>query len=359
MMNPANTVSPNDTSTVGELASTLPADEAVAKSGDALLPSMADATSELMSRMTQGEFSGVSDYATTYLAPAVLSAGLGLFVIFIGYMVAKYLMRVVSQPVCRRVDETLGKFIGKMVFYLIMTGVVGAVLSKLGAPLGGLAAMLAAVGFAVGLAFQGTLSNFAAGVLMLVFRPFKVGDFVTAASVSGKVNEIDLFTTTLDTPDNRRIIVPNSSIAGGTIENMTHHKHRRVEVLVGVDYGADLQITRAALQRAIDHLAEQTIQGEGRGGAVVLAGLGDSAVQWKVRLWVAAKDFWPLNEALIAQVKTQLDAAGVSIPFQQMDVHVKTGTESILASLGTPSNSGRSGAAGVRPTRRAADRLAG
>lgn len=344
---------------MGALGSTPPAGEAITKASDVQLPGMADATSELISHMTQGEFSGITEYATTYLAPAVLSAGLGLFVIFIGYMVAKYLMRVVSQPVCRRVDETLGKFIGKMVFYLIMSGVVGAVLSKLGAPLGGLAAMLAAAGFAIGLAFQGTLSNFAAGVLMLVFRPFKVGDFVTAASVSGKVNEIDLFTTTLDTPDNRRIIVPNSSIAGGTIENMTHHKHRRVEVLVGVDYGADLQITRAALQRAIDNLAEQTIQGEGRGGAVVLAGLGDSAVQWKVRLWVAAKEFWPLNEALIAQVKTQLDAAGVSIPFQQMDVHVKSGNEAVLASFGTSSSSSMAGDARIRPTRRAADRLAG
>ncbi|MCM2372071.1 mechanosensitive ion channel family protein [Aporhodopirellula aestuarii] len=312
-------------------------------------PGIADATSALISNMTNGDFSGVAAYATTHLAPAVLSAGIGLFVIFLGYLVAKYLMRIVSQPVCRRVDETLGKFVGKMVFYLTMFGVVGAVLSKLGAPLGGLAAMLAAAGFAIGLAFQGTLSNFAAGVLMLVFRPFKVGDVVTAASVTGKVNEIDLFTTTLDTPDNRRIIVPNSSIAGGTIENMTHHAHRRVEVCVGVDYTADLQTTREALQRAIDNLASYTIPGEGRGGAVILAGLGDSAVEWKVRLWVSAKDYWPVNEMLIGEVKTQLDSAGVSIPFPQMDVHVKTGTDAIL----TASQSSR-----VRPARRAADRLA-
>ncbi len=316
-------------------------------------PGIVEATSDLISHMTQRDFSGVTEYATAYLAPAMLSAAIGLFVVFIGYMVAKYLMRVISQPVCRRVDETLGKFIGNMVFYSIMLGWIGAVLATLGLPLGGLATMMAAAGFAIGLAFQGTLSNFAAGVLMLVFRPFKVGDFVTAASVSGKVNEIDFFTTTLDTPDNRRIIVPNSSIAGGTIENMTYHKHRRVEVLVGVDYGADLHVTRAALQSAIDNLAEHTIQGEGRGGSVVLAGLGDSAVQWKVRLWVAAKEYWPLNEALIGEVKTQLDVAGVSIPFPQMDVHVKTATESILAGADAV------GTTRIRPARRAADRLAG
>jgi len=313
-------------------------------------PGIADATATLINNMTNGDFAGFSAYVMIYLAPAVLSAGIGLFIIFIGYLVAKYLMRVISQPVCRRVDETLGKFVGKMVFYLTMFGVVGAVMSKLGAPLGGLAAMLAAAGFAIGLAFQGTLSNFASGVLMLVFRPFKVGDIVTAATVTGKVNEIDLFTTTLDTPDNRRIIVPNSSIAGGTIENMTHHAHRRVEVCVGVEYAADLQTTRDALQHAIDNLAHRSIPGEGRGGAVVLAGLGDSAVQWKVRLWVAGKDFWPVNELLIAEVKTQLDAAGVSIPFPQMDVHVKSGSEAVI---------GSTAGSAVRPSRRASDRLAG
>lgn len=325
------------------------AETAIDATGEETHQSIAEATSVLIANMTEGDLSGLTSYATTHLAPAMLSAAIGLFVIFLGYLTAKYLMRVVSQPVCRRVDETLGKFVGKIVFYLIMFGVVGAVLSKLGAPLGGLAAMLAAAGFAIGLAFQGTLSNFASGVLMLVFRPFKVGDFVTAAGVSGKVNEIDLFTTTLDTPDNRRIIVPNSSIAGGTIENITHHRHRRIEVLVGVEYSADLQTTRIALTQAVENLSEFMIPGENRGSAVVLAGLGDSAVQWKVRLWVAASDYWPVNEKLIGEVKTQLDFAGIGIPFPQMDIHVK-GDEGFLSMAGTTK---------VRPTRRASDRMAG
>ncbi|MGB7325309.1 MAG: mechanosensitive ion channel domain-containing protein, partial [Rubripirellula sp.] len=202
-----------------------------------------------------------------------------------------------------------------------------AVLSKLGAPLGGLAAMLAAAGFAVGLAFQGTLSNFASGVLMLVFRPFKVGDVVNAGGVMGKVNEIDLFTTTLDTPDNRRIIVPNSSISGGTIENISFHQHRRVEVLVGVDYNADLDQTRAALDVAVSHISEAVIQGEGRGAQVILSDLGASSVNWKVRAWVASKNYWPIHEALTAQVKRQLDGAGISIPFPQLDVHISRNEE--------------------------------
>ncbi|QDT07909.1 Small-conductance mechanosensitive channel [Rubripirellula lacrimiformis] len=290
--------------------------------------SIADATDNMITKLTtEGDYTVLTDYAANHLAPSLFWAAVGLTIIFVGYLCAKYISRLISRPVCKRVDETLGRFIGKMVFYCIMFGITGAVLSKLGAPLGGLAAMLAAAGFAIGLAFQGTLSNFASGVLMLVFRPFKVGDVVNAGGVMGKVNEIDLFTTTLDTPDNRRIIVPNSSISSGTIENITFHAHRRVEVLVGVDYAADLDQTRAALENAIAQFSMATIQGEGRGGQVVLASLGDSAVNWKVRLWVAAANFWPVTESLTGEVKRQLDAAKISIPFPQLDVHINRDDE--------------------------------
>ena len=236
-----------------------------------------------------------------------------------------------------------------------MFGVVGAVLSKMGAPLGGLAAMLAAAGFAVGLAFQGTLSNFASGVLMLVFRPFKVGDVVNAGGVMGRVNEIDLFTTTLDTPDNRRIIVPNSSIAGGTIENVSYHIHRRVEVVVGVDYSADLQTTRDALERATAQLAADTVQGEDRGSQVMLSNLGDSAVEWKVRMWVNSADFFPMTEALTGAVKQQLDAAKIGIPFPQLDVHLNRVDDAELSN--TEEDAQRRPR--IRPTRRDQDAAQG
>lgn len=284
--------------------------------------SFAEATQEIITAASTGNFDGVSEYAINHLGPSLFFAAAGLAIVFVGYMVAKYVSRLVSSPICKRVDETLGRFVGKVIFYTLMLGIVGSVLTKMGAPLGGLAAMLAAAGFAVGLAFQGTLSNFASGVLMLVFRPFKVGDFVNAGGVSGTVNEIDLFTTTLDTPDNRRIIVPNSSIAGGTIENVSFHAHRRVEVLVGVSYKADIEATRTALEAAVTSHAAVMIGGEGRGGKVILASLGDSAVNWKVRLWVDKANFWPINESLTSAVKIHLDAANISIPFPQMDVHI-------------------------------------
>ena len=159
----------------------------MATTGETPQHGITEATEQTIAQMSEGDFSALSVYATEHLGPAIFYAGIGLMVIFIGYLVAKYVSQVISRPVCRRIDETLGKFVGRVCFYCIMLGVVGSVLSKLGAPLGGLAAMLAAAGFAIGLAFQGTLSNFAAGVLMLVFRPFKVGDVINAGGVTGKV----------------------------------------------------------------------------------------------------------------------------------------------------------------------------
>lgn len=272
--------------------------------------------------LDNGDFAGFTDVFSQSILPNVLPACIGLAVLFCGYFVAKYLSRVISKPIRERIDETFGRFIGTAIFYCVMVSLIAAVASKLGAPLGGLAAVLAAAGFAIGLAFQGTLSNFAAGVLMIVFRPFKVGDVVNIAGVTGKVNEIDLFTTTLDTPDNRRLILPNSSISSGTIENISFHKHRRIEVIVGVDYEASIDTTREALQAAVDVFVRETIHGEGRGTAVLMSGLGDSAVEWKVRMWVNSSEYWGLLESLTCEVKRQLDKADIGIPYPQMDIHL-------------------------------------
>lgn len=290
----------------------------IENAGDSITENTVETILHTVQRAIQGDMEAVTLLAAGYLLPAVLS----LLAIFIGYLAASYLSRVASGPVCRRVDQTLGKFIGKVIFYCVLLGVVGLVLSQVGVKLGGLATILAAAGFAIGLAFQGTLSNFAAGVLLLVFRPFKVGDFINAAGVMGKVNEIDLFTTTLDTPDHRRIIVPNSSISGSTIENVSFHLHRRAEVLVGVAYNADIDRTREALTHACQALGDRVIQGESRGYQVILSDLGSSSVNWIVRAWVVSADFFGAREMLTVEVKRQLDLAGIAIPFPQMDVHL-------------------------------------
>jgi small conductance mechanosensitive channel len=237
--------------------------------------------------------------------------------------VAQTLARLASTPVRRRVDETIGRFVGKLVYYAIMVCALLGVLQAMGVSVASFAAVIAAAGFAVGLAFQGTLSNFASGILMLVFRPFKVGDTINAAGITATVHEIGLFTTIFDTPDNRRIIVPNNSIASGTIENVSHHRERRVDVAIGVAYPADVDQTREVLTAAAESLREFLIDGEGRGFQIVLTDLGDSSVNWAVRFWTKADDFWTAKEALTAAVKNHLDAAGIGIPYPTMDVNVQ------------------------------------
>ena len=289
-------------------------DEAVA---DVAHQAGAVSISDAILAARDGDLEGLVSLGITIAVPAVIA----LLTLVVGYMVAKFMARVITGPVCKRVDETLGRFAGKFVFYSVMTCVVIGVASTVGINVTSFAAVLAAAGFAIGMAFQGTLGNFAAGILLLVFRPFKVGDVINAAGVTGKVNEIDLFTITLDTPDNRRLIVPNSSVAGNTIENISFHAHRRVDVVVGVTYSADIDATRQCLTEAVESLMHLMVRGEGRGFAVILTDLGSSSVNWVVRLWTPSPKFFEAKELLTATIKNKLDAAGIGIPFPQMDVH--------------------------------------
>lgn len=253
------------------------------------------------------------------LSPLIWALAILVASFVIGKMAASMVCRASEKA---KVDVTLSRFFGKLVYYAIL--IIGATfaLSKFGIEMTSFAAILAAMGFAVGMALSGTLGNFANGVMLLIFRPFKVGDVINAAGVTAKVNAIELFTTTLDTPDNRRIIVPNSAIYGGTIENITFHPERRCDVAVGTDYGASLDETRSVLEKAAESLSEMMLQGEGRGYQIVLGDLGDSAVGWTVRFWCKADDYWGVKEALTRAVKQHLDEAGIGIPFPQMDVHL-------------------------------------
>ena len=255
----------------------------------------------------------------TYGVPAIVA----LVLIIVAYFIASFLSRIASAPVRSKVDETLGRFVGKLVYYTVMLCAVLGVLQYFGIGISSFAAILAAAGFAVGLAFQGTLSNFSAGIMLLVFRPFKVGDVINAAGITAKVYEIDLFNTVFDTPDNRRIIVPNSAIMGGTIENISHHTERRVDVNVGTDYSASLDKTREVLTTAAESLKDKMLEGEGRGYQIVLVDLGDSAVNWTVRFWTTSDNFWAVKEQLTHAVKVNLDGAEIGIPFPQMDVHIQ------------------------------------
>ena len=218
-----------------------------------------------------------------------------------------------------QLDETLTRFGGNIARYgvLILGGL--AILSLFGISVASFAAILAAAAFAVGLALQGTLANFSAGVMLLVFRPFRTGDVVSVAGTTGKVVEIELFTTQFDTPDNRRIIIPNGAIFGSTIENITHHPTRRVDVDVGTSYDADLRETRDVLER-VAREANGVL--EDPAPQVYLKQLGGSSIDWAVRVWTETSEYWAVKERITHSLKIALDNAGIGIPYPQMDVHV-------------------------------------
>ena len=243
-----------------------------------------------------------------------------LVVLIVGWIFAGWVGGVASKALARaKVDETLSKFLSKLARWSILLLVILSCLGVFGVETTSFAAVIGSAGIAVGLAFQGTLSNFAAGIMLLMFRPFQVGDVITVAGQTGKVNEIELFTTTLDTFDNRRFIIPNGQVFGATIENITYHAQRRADVDVGVAYSADIDRTREVLTQAARTVPDVLEEPE---PAVVLLGLGDSSVNWSVRVWAKADLFGDVKQATIRAVKVALDEAGIDIPFPQMDVHL-------------------------------------
>mgnify|MGYP006421818235 CR=1 FL=1 len=257
---------------------------------------------------------------TAYLLDLGLNVVAALVIIVVALVIAGWAKRATSRGLDRaNVDPTLGKFFSNMARYLILIIAGIAVLEKFGVSVASLAAVLAAAGFAVGLALQGSLQNFAAGVMLLVFRPFGVGDVVDTAGERGKIFEISLFTTQMDTPDNRRIIIPNGEIFGSTIENVTFHDTRRVDVSVGTDYPASLDETREVLVAAAESVEGRL---EDKDVVVYLDSLGDSCINWTVKVWSTTPDYWDVRERLTQAIKDHLDDAGIGIPYPQMDVHL-------------------------------------
>ncbi len=291
-------------------------------------PSLIQTLSESYSSFMSGD---VTKGTSMLIQEVVIPGAVGLLGLIAVYFVAKLIAGRVSAAICKRVDETLGKFIGKIMFYSVMIVACVMILSRVGFEVSGFMAILATAGFAIGLAFQGTLSNFSAGILLLVFRPFKVGDMVNIAMVIGKVNEIDIFTTTLDTPDNRRLIIPNSTIASGTIENISYHAHRRIEVIVGVEYGANIESTRQALTEAVQAMSEMIIPGENRGFQIILGTLGPSSVDWTVRIWVSRDNVHLGKEQLTSQIKLSLNRHQIAIPFPQLHLHMNPSAQEMIS----------------------------
>lgn len=219
-------------------------------------------------------------------------------------------------------DKTLGRFGGNLLYYVIIILAILAALSTLGVQVASFIAILAAAGFAVGLALQGTLANFAAGVMLLIFRPFDVDDVVEIGGEKGRVRDIQLFYTRLNTMDNQMVIIPNSDVFGSSIRNVLYNDELRVACEVGTDYPADLDEARAVIKRAGETIDDRI---EERGVQVLLTELGGSSINWEVRVWIRPNGFGDLlrvRDELARAVKYELDAADIGIPYPQMDVHL-------------------------------------
>ena len=241
-------------------------------------------------------------------------------ILVIGRYVANWIRGTIRGGLEKpEVDRTLVKFAANFTYYAIFLLALFAGLETLGVETASFVAVLAAASFAVGLALQGTLANFAAGIMLLVFRPFRVGDYVEIADETGFVRDIQLFFTRLTTRDNRLVIVPNSDIFGSKIENIFENEVVRVDCDVGTDYPADIDETREVLLEAARSV-EGRVEDEGVQAALV--GLGGSSIDWQVRIWAKPDDYFRLKQELTRQVKYKLDEADIGIPFPQMDVHL-------------------------------------
>jgi len=243
-----------------------------------------------------------------------------LVLLVVGLAVAKFIRGSVRKALERsKLDNTLIPFLSGIIYYLLLAFVIVAVLSLFGVETTSFIAVLGAAGFAVGLALQGTLSNFASGVMLLVFRPFGVGDFIDAGGTAGTVEAIGVFATTLKSPDNVKIIASNSSIYAATIKNFSAHDTRRNDIVIGVSYNDDLGKAAEVINRVL--AADDRILHE-PAPLVAVSELGDSSVNFVVRPWCTKDDYWALRFDLLRELKEQLEAAGCSIPYPQTDVHV-------------------------------------
>lgn len=261
-----------------------------------------------------------ADTVIATATPMALNLLAALATFFVGKWLVMLLVRGVRQAMRRgRVDDTLTDFLGNVLFGLGFAVVVISALGQLGVNTTSAAALLGGAALAIGLSLQGQLSSFAAGVILIIFRPFKKGDFVQIGGTLGVVEEIKIIHTVMKTPDNQVVIVPNNNITTATITNFSALPTRRIDLTVGIGYGSDLLKAKRVL--------EQLITDEGRTLAepaptVVVRDLGESSVDFAVRLWVNNPDWWSTRCDLIERIKLRFDAEGIEIPFPQRTVHL-------------------------------------
>ncbi len=243
-----------------------------------------------------------------------------LVIFVVGRWIIGMLVRGLKAVMQRQeIDKTLETFVTNLVRMVLLVFVIIAAIGALGVQTTSLIAVLGAAGLAVGLALQGSLSNFAAGVLIVMFRPYKAGDYVEAAGIGGTVKGVQILTTIMETPDNKRIVVPNAQVMNSVITNYSANETRRVDMVVGVSYSDDLDKVRSTLQELIS--ADDRVLDE-PACTIAVSELADSSVNFVVRPWVNTSDYWGVKFALTEAIKKRFDELGISIPFPQRDVHL-------------------------------------
>ena len=241
-------------------------------------------------------------------------------IFYFGRMVVGLAVRGLRKVMEKQgVEKTLETFVTNLARMALLVLVIVAAIGALGVETTSFIAIFGAAGLAVGLALQGSLSNFAAGVLIVMFRPYRVGDFVEAAGISGTVEQVQILTTVLRTGDNKRVIVPNGQIMDSIITNYSANETRRIDLVIGVSYGDDIDKVRTAIRSVV--AADERVLGEPETTIAVLQ-LADSSVNFAVRPWAKTADYWPVLFDLTEALKKRFDAEGISIPFPQQDVHL-------------------------------------
>lgn len=281
------------------------------------MPAIVDQAKELLDPAKSAE---LLDKGMELLMQYGLKALAAIAIFIIGRMVAKWVRRLITRMMKKAdVDQMIIGFTSSIAYIALLAFVVVAALGQLGVQTTSFIAILGAAGLAIGLALQGSLANFAAGFLLIIFRPFKLGDVIEAAGVTGKVDAIHIFTTTLKTPDNKTIIIPNGKLSSDNIINYTTQETRRVDLTVGVSYDADLKEVRRVLEDIISK-EERVLKDPEH--LVAVGELADNSVNFVVRLWVNSGDYWGVTFDMNEIIKTRLDEAGIGIPYPQRDIHL-------------------------------------
>jgi small conductance mechanosensitive channel len=260
------------------------------------------------------------DKISIYAVPFMFNLLYALVIIVVGRWTARLIARLIEKAMVKsKIDPTLASFTRSLAYIGMLAFVIVAALSRLGIETTSFVAIIGAAGLAVGLALQGSLANFAAGVMLIIFKPFKVGDFIEAAGKMGSVEEIQIFNTILNAPDNRRMIIPNSKITGDILTNFTDLQSRRIDLVFGISYGDDMKKAKDALHRVVS--ADPRILADPRPTIAVFE-LGDSSVNLVCRPWVKPTDYWDVYFDLVEKGKLELEKDGITLPFPQRDVHV-------------------------------------